>query len=88
LRVAYRKRFLKDLARVPGELRPRIEQFVFNELPAATSVAVTGRFEQMTGFPGFYKARFGAYRIGARLDGDTLTLERVLDRKDIYRKFP
>jgi mRNA-degrading endonuclease RelE of RelBE toxin-antitoxin system len=42
----------------------------------------------MAGFPGFYKARFGDYRLGARLDGEVLILERVLDRKEIYRKFP
>jgi len=42
----------------------------------------------MTGYPGFYKARFGSYRIGAKLEGDVLSLERVLDRKEIYRAFP
>jgi mRNA interferase RelE/StbE len=88
LKVAYRNRFLKDLARIPREQRTRIEQFAFEVLPAAASVAATGNLERMTGFPGFYKARFGSYRVGARLEGDLLTLERVLDRKEIYRKFP
>ena len=88
MKVAYRKRFLKDLARVPSELRTKIEKFAFEELPQAASLAATGKLERMVGYPGFYKARFGDFRLGARLDGEILTLERVLDRKEIYRKFP
>jgi mRNA interferase RelE/StbE len=88
LKVAYRKRFLKDLARIPPEQRTKIEQFAFEELPSADSVAATGKLERMTGFAGFYKARFGSYRLGARLEAGFLILERVLDRKEIYRKYP
>jgi mRNA interferase RelE/StbE len=88
LKVAYRRRFLRDLARIPREQRGRIERYAFEELPQAPSLAATGKLERMAGFPGFYKARFGDYRLGARLDGEVLILERVLDRKEIYRKFP
>ena len=38
MKVAYRKRFLKDLASVPANFRGPIERFVFEELPRADSL--------------------------------------------------
>jgi mRNA interferase RelE/StbE len=88
MKVAYRKRFLKDLASVPTNVRPAIESFVFEELLQADSLQATGRVEKLKGHTSFFKARFGDYRIGLSLADDTVTLERVLNRKEIYRKFP
>ncbi len=88
MKVVYRKRFLKDLAAIPSSYRQRIEVFVFEELPAARSLQETGRLERLTAHPHFYKARFGVYRVGARQEGGQITLERVLHRSEMYRKFP
>lgn len=88
MKVEYRKRFLKELARIPTAQRKEIELFVFNELPAFRSVAESGTIERTKGYPGFYRIRFGDYRVGLRLENDTVIVERVLHRKDIYRYFP
>jgi len=42
----------------------------------------------MQGYRGFYKIRFGSYRVGMKLEGDTLILQVVMDRKNIYQFFP
>ena len=88
MKVVYRKRFLKDLAAIPSSYRRRIEIFVFEELPSAQSLRETGRFERLTAHPHFYKVRFGVYRVGARMEAGQVTLERVLHRSEMYRKFP
>ncbi len=88
MKVEYRKRFLKDLASVPSPLRPAIERFAFEELPRADSLESTGKIEKLKGHAAFFRARFGAYRVGLSVTGETVTLERVLNRKEIYRKFP
>ncbi len=88
MKVAYQKRFLKDLASVPSNLRGPIERFAFEVLPQADSLQSTGKIEKLKGHAIFFKARFGDYRVGLSLTGDTVTLERVLNRKEIYRKFP
>jgi mRNA interferase RelE/StbE len=88
VKTSYRKRFLKDLASLPSQVRAQVEHFVFEEMPQAGSLQETGRAERMTGYPGCYKARFGSYRVGMVLEADTLVFERVLHRKEIYRKFP
>lgn len=88
MRVGYSKRFLKQLARLSPDTRTNIERFAFDELPRAAAVAEVGRIERMKGYRGFYKARFGSYRVGMRMERDTLVLDVVMDRKDIYKCFP
>jgi len=88
VKVEYRKRFLKELAKIPTPYRKEIEEFVFENLPNVESIAASGNIEQLKGYHGFYKIRFGAYRIGMRSEGESVILEHVLHRKEIYRYFP
>lgn len=88
MKIEYRKRFLKELSRIPSDKRSKIEEFVFEELPKAESVSDTGIIEQMKGYNFYYKARFGSYRIGMKIIDNTIILERALHRRDIYRFFP
>lgn len=37
---------------------------------------------------GHFRSRIGDFRMGAKLEGDTLVFIRFLNRKDIYRYFP
>ena len=64
MKIEYRKRFLKELSKIPSEQRLKIEKFVFEELPEAKSIFNIGIIEQMKGYRFCYKARFGSYRIG------------------------
>jgi mRNA interferase RelE/StbE len=88
VKIEYRKKFLRELSRIPAEKRSRMERFVFKEIPEASSIFESGRVESMKGYPSYYKVRFGSYRIGLRTKNDKVTLERALHRKDIYRYFP
>ena len=88
MKTDYRKRFLKDLSKIPSETRSRIEDFVFEKLPKVNSIFEQGIVEQMRGYPTYYKVRFGSYRIGLRMENNKIILERALHRKDIYRHFP
>ena len=88
MKTDYRKRFLKELSKIPSETRSRIEDFVFEKLPKVNSIFELGIVEQMRGYPTYYKVRFGSYRIGLRMEKDKVILERALHRKDIYRHFP
>ena len=85
--VEYTRRFLKELAAVAARERVRIEQFVFETLPAAASVAATGQLEKLSGYDTFLRAHFGDYQVGFRLTPDTIVCERVLHRKEIYKYF-
>ena len=88
MRLQYHKKFLKDLASIPAKERKEIENFVFNEIQMHSNIYDVQRFEKMVGYEGYYKARFGSYRIGVKYLNNVLTFERVLHRKEIYRFFP
>jgi mRNA interferase RelE/StbE len=89
VQVLYKKRFLKQLAKLPARTRDELEQFVFETLPAVESLESTGVVERMQGYKGFYKARFGAYRVGLRADGTgSVEILVVAHRREIYRLFP
>jgi mRNA interferase RelE/StbE len=88
LKTLYSKKFLKDLAPIPKNERISIEVFVFETLLKLNSLSEIGKCEKLRGYQNYYKARFGDYRVGLKLEGETLVLERVLHRKDIYRYFP
>ncbi|MGH8499668.1 MAG: type II toxin-antitoxin system RelE family toxin [Methylococcales bacterium] len=88
MKVSYRKKFLKQLAQLPSRVRSEVETFAFEQLPNVTFIAEAGSIEKMQGYRGFYKARFGSYRVGMKVEADTLVLQVVMDRKDIYKFFP
>jgi len=88
VKIEYRKKFLKELSKIPIGERLRIEHFVFKELPKANSIFEIGNVEQMKGYPSYCKIRFGQYRIGLKTKKDRIIFERALHRKDIYRYFP
>lgn len=88
MKIKYRKKFLKELSKIPSNIRLKIELFVFKQLPEASSVHQIGTIEQMKGYPFCFKVRFGSYRVGLKIQDDVLILEKVLHRKDIYRHFP
>ena len=89
MKLIYSKTFLKDLAKVvPVKRRVQIEEFVFEELPKFSSIEAVGNFEKMRACRGYYKIRFGDFRIGVFSNDATVELKRVLNRKEIYKFFP
>jgi mRNA interferase RelE/StbE len=88
VRTLVNKKFLKDLAKLPASDRKRVEVFVFNESENIHSIESFGGFEKLKGYAGYYRVRFGDYRVGVKYEGDVLVFERALHRKEIYRYFP
>ena len=88
MEVTYKPKFLKDLAKIPTPIRKNIELFVFDHLIKMSQIAESGDIEKLKGYTGYYKVRFGNYRLGLFIKGDQLIVERVLHRKEIYKFFP
>ncbi|SOD18800.1 type II toxin-antitoxin system RelE family toxin [Pedobacter xixiisoli] len=86
--VQYNKKFLKDLSSLPKKDRDKIENFVFDEINQYNSSSEINKLEKLSGYQHYYKIRFGNFRIGIKLENESLTFERVLHRKEIYKLFP
>lgn len=88
-RVQYTRTFLKEMARLPAIVRNRVEAISFGE-EIKQDPFLGSKVKKLTGYQTYYKIRVGDYRIGLQIDPNTQTVEfqRVLHRRDIYRKFP
>ena len=88
-KVEYTKRFLKELSKLPSEIRIQAEKIVFGELLSSNPFDLR-YLERMTAYPDRYKIRIGKYRIGIAIDKTkkVLICQRVAHRKDIYKVFP
>lgn len=88
-KIEYKKRFLKELSKLPENIQAQIEKKVFKELICDNPFDL-GYLEQMKGYPEKYKIRIGQYRIGVTIDKQNkiIICNRIAHRKDIYKFFP
>jgi mRNA interferase RelE/StbE len=66
MQVEYRKKFLKELSKLPNKYSKNIEAFVFEILPNFQSLEEIGKIEKMIGYKNYFKVRFGDYRVGLK----------------------
>lgn len=89
INIVVRNSFIKDLKLIKGSIQyNRIKQFIFIELPKIDRLENLSNIKKLKGYKNYYRFRIGEYRIGLTLNKNTLILERVLHRKDIYKYFP
>jgi len=88
-KAEYTKRFLKELAQLPKEVRIDVEKIVFEDLSKNNPFKFR-YLEKLKGHPDKYKIRVGNYRIGITIDkiNRVLIFQRIAHRKDIYKIFP
>ena len=82
--------FLKDLANLPQRIREMVEEFAFQVLPTTDNPYSLPQIEKLKGYREYYRARFGAYRVGLQINKQSreIKLYCARHRRDIYRRFP
>jgi mRNA interferase RelE/StbE len=77
------------MSRLPNDIRKRVEAITFGE-EIKQDPFLSGKTQKLTGYITYYKIRVGDYRIGLHIDTNEQLIEfqRVLHRREIYRKFP
>lgn len=87
--VQYTRTFLKEMARLPSEIRIRVEGIAFGD-DIKLDPFLEGRTQKLVGHQNYYKIRVGDYRIGLHINSSEQLIEfrRVLHRREIYRRFP
>jgi mRNA interferase RelE/StbE len=88
MQVEFRKKFLKELSKLPNDYAKKIEYFVFDELPNCKTLEEVGKIEKMKGYKQHFKIRFGNYRVGIKKEDDGIIVETVRHRREIYKFFP
>ena len=89
-RFLYKPSFLRELSRLPEEVRQRAEEIAFETMPALENPLSLPGLERLQGYRRYYEVRIGDYRLGLEVDSQAHQVEfrRALHRRDIYRYFP
>lgn len=88
MKVHFRQSFLRDLERIrERSLLDRIQRAI-ESIEQASGLDSVPHLRRLRGERGFYRLRIGDYRIGLSVEGEEVTLVRILHRREIYRYFP
>jgi mRNA interferase RelE/StbE len=88
LNVEFKGSFLRDLRDVKDKsLIARIKEII-EGIEQAQKLTGIASLKKLKGERHYYRIRVGDYRVGLKIEGDSVTFFRVLNRKDIYRYFP
>ena len=87
MKVIVAKSFERDYKKLQENIKKRVIE-ARGLFLSANNIYDVPHIKKMEGADGYYRCRIGNYRIGVKLDSDTICLLRVVDRKDIYKQFP
>lgn len=88
MKVKFKKTYLKDLEKLPNEIKRKIEELCFIQIPKINKFGDMTNVKKIRGYKTFYRIRMGDYRIGFEMRNGDIVFYRALHRKDIYRYFP
>ncbi len=88
MNVEFTHRFEKETDEIfEPKLRERIKSII-QAVRNASSPRQIPHLKKLKGYREFYRIRVADYRIGIRIEGDTVIFAAFGSRKDIYRNFP
>jgi mRNA interferase RelE/StbE len=87
VKIEITKSFLKDIKKLPKEVKTQIE-FILIDIKEAQTLHDIKNIKKLQNNGIFYRIRIGNYRLGFAYENDTIILIHFLHRKEIYRFFP
>ena len=88
MNIEFRESFLKDLRAIKDKKLLRQIRDTIQALESAATLLEVPNLRKLRGAKNYYRIRIGDHRLGLVVEGDSLVLTRLLNRKDIYRYFP
>lgn len=88
MRVAYLKKFSKDLDKIkkPKDLQAILE--IIEHVKEVDQITEVAGIKKLTGYDDAFRIRSGDYRIGVFVSDELVEFARVAHRKEIYKIFP
>ncbi len=88
MKTDFKKSFLKDLQKLTNQkLKFNILQTIL-QVEEAGSIGEIRNLKKLAGFEAYYRIRVNDYRIGLKIENDTVYFVVFEHRKDIYKTFP
>jgi len=88
MKTAFKASFLKAIKKIDSnQLKTDIANAILN-VESAESLRQISQLKKLKGYKQYYRIRIGNYRIGIKIEGDTVFFVDVDHRSNIYRIFP
>lgn len=88
MRIEVQKSFEKDVENISDTKLAIQLNTIIEDLENCKSLIEIKNLKKLKGKGNYYRIRIGSYRLGLKLEEETITLLRFLNRKDIYTYFP
>lgn len=88
MKVRFREGFVRDLKRIQDQDLLRRVRKVIHGLEEAGTLDELPQLKKLKGPGRYYRIRVGDYRLGLSVEEESVSLVRILHRKEIYRYFP
>ena len=88
MNIEARKSFEKDVLKIDDNKIANSLTKVLDKLENCKSLSDISHLKKMAGKGNYFRIRVGSYRLGLKLENETIILLRFMSRKDIYKYFP
>ena len=88
MKVEVLKSFEKDIPKIKDKNLAIKLNDLLTDLETYKSISEISNLKKMIAKGSYYRARVGNFRLGFKIENNTIILIRFLDRKEIYRYFP
>jgi mRNA interferase RelE/StbE len=88
MKTEFKASFLKAIRKIDSnQLRTDITESILN-VESAENIKQINNLKKLKGYKQFYRIRIGDYRIGIKIESDTVIFVDIDHRSNIYRIFP
>ena len=88
MHTAFKASFLKAIKKIDSDqLKLDIANAILN-VESAENLKQINNLKKLSGHKHYYRIRIGNYRIGIKIEANTVFFVEIDHRKDIYRIFP
>lgn len=88
MQIIYRRSLAKDLKKIRSKKVRQEIAAVVERLEQSTTLYDVPHVKRLSSDGPYYRIRIGEYRMGIVIEGDTISIVRLLHRREIYRYFP
>ena len=88
MNVEFKRSFTKDLKQIQDRALLKRVQEIVEQIESAATFQEVSSVKKLRGSETYYRIRVGDYRMGLRIEAETVIFVRFLHRRDIYRYFP
>jgi mRNA interferase RelE/StbE len=88
MKTAFKDSFLKAVKKIEDNLLKAEIKIAILNVESAENIRQINNLKKLKGYKQFYRIRIGHYRIGIKIEADTVIFVEIDHRKNIYRIFP